>query len=108
MNNNSSPTFHVSQKVVCINDSFSGRVFDWCAYFPVAGHVYTIRAMQVGRTPVTGFSNLGFLLEEIVNPKSSSGTEAGFLHERFTPWFDAYSEAEQNEAIEPVQLQNAL
>ena len=108
MNANSSPIFRVGQKVICINDSFSGAVFDWCAFFPVAGHVYTIRAMQVGTNPVTGFTNFGFLLAEIVNPTSSLGKEAGFLQKRFAPWLDACSETEHNDAVEPFQLQDAM
>ena len=107
MNANSSPIFIVGQKVMCVNDSFSGGVFDWCISFPIAGHVYTIRAMQIGQDHVSGFSNLGFLLVEIVNPTSSDGKEAGFLQERFVPQFDACSETENNDAVEPAQLQIA-
>jgi hypothetical protein len=109
MKTNSSPVFRVGQKVICINDSFQGAVFDWCAYFPIAGHIYTIRAMQIGQDHVSGFSNLGFLLAEIVNPTSSNGKEAGFLQERFVPWLDACSETENknNDEVEPAQLQIA-
>jgi hypothetical protein len=107
MNTNSSPIFRVGQKVICINDRFSGAVFDWCASFPVAGHVYTIRAMQIGQDRVTEFSNLGFLLAEIVNPTSSSGKEAGFLQKRFVPWLETCSESEHNDAIEPARMQIA-
>lgn len=107
MNANSSPVFRVGQKVICINDSFRGGVFDWCTSFPIAGHIYTIRAMQIGQDRVTGFSNLGFLLAEIVNPTSSDGKEAGFLQERFAPWLDACSETEHNDAAEPAPLQVA-
>jgi hypothetical protein len=107
MNANSSPIYSVGQKVICINDSFSGRVFDWCTSFPIAGYIYTIRAMQIGQDHVSGFSNLGFLLAEIGNPTSSDGKEAGFLQERFVPWLDACSETEHNDTAEPAQPQIA-
>ena len=107
MNANSSSTFSVGQKVICINDAFPARIADWCDLFPVAGHVYTIRAMQMGWNRVTGFANLGFLLVEIDNPKSSLGKEAGFLRERFVPWLEMCSETEHNDEVEPAQLQIA-
>ena len=87
--------------VICIDDVFSQAVMDWCDYLPVAGRVYTIRAVQPGRNGVTGCGCLGFLLEEIVNPPSSLGCEAGFVHTRFVPWLDAYlcrSQAHNNSA----------
>jgi len=49
---------------------------------------------------------LGFLLVEIVNPKSAWGCEAGFCHYRFVPWLDVASETERQNAGEPLQLQN--
>ncbi|MGA2240558.1 MAG: hypothetical protein ABSH11_00755 [Verrucomicrobiota bacterium] len=101
------PIFSVGQKVICINDAFPARIADWCDSLPVAGHIYTIRAMQIGWNRITGFSNLGFLLTEIVNPTSSDGKEAGFLQERFVPWLEACSETEHNDAVEPLQLQEA-
>jgi hypothetical protein len=107
MNANSTPIFSVGQKVICINDSFPGAVADWCDFLPIAGHIYTIRGMQIGRNRVTGFSNLGFLLAEITNPPSSLGREAGFCHYRFVPWLETYSESEHNNAVEPAQLQES-
>jgi hypothetical protein len=85
--------FHLGQKIICINDSFPRAVLDWCVSFPVAGYVYTIRAIQVGP------SNVGFLLNEVVNPKSSLGFEAGFATTRFVPWLGACSEAGQVDAV---------
>jgi len=104
---NSSPTFSVGQKVICINDAFRARIADWCDSLPVVGRIYTIRAIQMGWNRISGFSNMGFLLVEIVNPKSSLGTEAGFLRERFVPWLETCSESEHHEAVEPAQLQIA-
>jgi hypothetical protein len=107
MNANSSPIFRVGQKVICINDAFPARIADWCDSLPVAGHIYTIRAIQVGWNRITGFSNVGFLLVEIVNPTSSQSGEAGFLQQRFVPWLETCSEAEHNDAVESLQLQEA-
>ena len=83
----------VGQKVICINDLFPLAVADWCTSLPIAGYVYTIRAIQVG------LSGPGFLLEEIVNPKSSLGYEAGFLTFRFVPWLDTCPETERDHAV---------
>jgi hypothetical protein len=106
MNTNPPSFWSVGQKVICIDDAFPPAVLDWCDHLPIAGYVYTIRALQVARDRVTGLNNLGFLLEEIVNPPSSLGFEAGFWHNRFVPWLDICSEAERNDAVEPVQLQS--
>ena len=83
MNTNSSPIFSVGEKVICINDAFSARIADWCDVSPVAGHGYTIRAMQIRSRSCYGILNLGFLLAEIINPTSSNSKEAGFLQDRF-------------------------
>jgi hypothetical protein len=107
MNTNSSPIFCVGQKVICIDDAFPPRIADWCDLLPVAGHIYTIRAMQEGYNRVTGLPNFGLLLAEIVNPKSSWGCECGFLYGRFVPWLETCSESEHREAVEPAQLQIA-
>jgi len=98
----------IGQKVVCIDDRFPQAVLDWCVALPVAGHIYTIRAIQPGHDCKTGLRNLGFLLVEIVNPKSSWGCEAGFVHTRFVPWLDVEAETEQDDAGEPVQVPEVL
>ena len=105
MKTNPSSQWSVGQKVICINDSFPKAVLDWCNYLPVAGHIYIIRAMQVGRDHGTEHNILGFLLAEIVNPTSSWGCEAGFSYTRFVPWLDTCSETERDDAVEPAQLQ---
>jgi hypothetical protein len=104
MNTNQPSTWSVGQKIICINDVFPRAVLDWCDYLPRAGCVYTIRAMQLGRYGVTEYGCLGFLLEEIINPPSSLGREAGFAEIRFVPWLDAFSESAHNDAAEPVHL----
>jgi hypothetical protein len=98
------PNFNVGQKVICINNAFPARIVDWCDSIPVAGHIYTIRAMQMGWNRIIGFSNVGFLLDEIINPTSSRGGEAGFLQERFVPWLETCSETKQYDEVELAQL----
>lgn len=90
---NSAAHWSVGQKVTCINDTFPTAVLDWCEYLPRAGAVYTIRAMQISSDRIFGQAALGFLLEEIVNPPSSLGKEAGFVAERFTPWLEKCPES---------------
>jgi len=89
----------VGQKVICINDSFPPAVADWCTSLPVAGYIYTIRAIQIGDNGPGGTQNLGLLLAEIVNPKSSLGYEAGFLTFRFVPWLDTCTETDCDHAV---------
>jgi hypothetical protein len=95
----------IGQKVVCINDSFPSAAAEWLTFLPVAGHVYAIRAIQVGNNGPGGTQNLGRLLKEIINPKSSWGCEAGFVNTRFVPWLDVVSETERSAAAEPLELQ---
>jgi hypothetical protein len=92
-------SWFIGQKVLCIDDSFPRQISEWCDELPVAGEVYTIRGLQMGGSAVTGEYALGFLLEEIVNPRKADGNESGFFHTRFVPLFDAASEsaAEQRE-----------
>ena len=104
MNANPPSSFYVGQKVTCIDDRFPPAIIDWCDSLPVAGCVYTIRAIQPGHNSFTGHRNLGFLLVEIANPASSWGCEAGFCHYRFVPWLDVCSETERTHVVEPVQL----
>ncbi len=61
----------------------------------------------MGWNRITGFSNVGFLLAEIVNPLSSLDSECGFLRERFVPWLETCSETEHDDELEPLQLQKA-
>ena len=107
MNSTPSPNraWTVGQKILCIDDSFPRCITDWCDVLPVAGEVYTIRAMQLGGDPSTGFHGLGFLLAGLVNPRKASGSEAGFFHTRFVPWLDA--ESASCSASEHLELQCA-
>ena len=102
MNSDSLPIWQVGQKVICVDDVFPRAILDWCDYLPRAGHVYTIRAMQLGYDGVTKLPSLGFLLEELVNPPSSLGYEAGFDQTRFATWLDTGSEAKQDLALNIV------
>ena len=107
MKDNSPSQWSIGQKVICIDDSFPRAVWKRCNSVPVAGYIYTIRAMEVGTDPTRGVRNLGFLLAEILNPRNDLGFEAGFIHTRFVPWLDVCSEAEHIDAVEPLQLQDA-
>jgi hypothetical protein len=83
--------FNKGQKVVCIDDKFSLRVFGLFVAFPKEGMTYTIREVRsidmpenekLGLPPV----EIRVLLQEIVNPKdTATGLERGFRAERFRP-----------------------
>jgi hypothetical protein len=107
MNKNPPSSFYIGQKVVCIDDRFSPAVLEWCDHLPIAGCVYTIREMQVAADPsiANGVRNLGFLLDEIVNPSNNRGFEPGFFHTRFIPWLEVCSEVGHTDAVKPLQLQ---
>jgi hypothetical protein len=96
--------WNVGQKVICINDAFSRNIVEWCDSVPVAGEVYTIRAIQFGIDPATRVGDTGFLLVEIANPLDSKGREPGFFQDRFVPWLDTVA---NSEAVEELQLQAA-
>ena len=78
-------TFHVGQKVVCINDQADDQ---WDGEtVPVKGVVYTIREIGEGLAHYGGpdgplIPNLGFRLEEIRNPKLRK-----LNHEPIEVWF---------------------
>ena len=79
-------SFHVGQKVVCVDDHFN------CGYArlvktPIKGQVYTIRRLYTFKA-CTGSVVTIVHLEEIVNPvlKWDAGVmEAGFVPRRFRP-----------------------
>ena len=81
--------WYVGQKIVCIDDRFHAGALEWCLSLPVCGHVYTIRRMQFGTDGYTKDRGLGFLLEEIVNPKYARGCERGFVSDRFRPLLES-------------------
>lgn len=78
-------SFHVGQKVVCINDR--GIENDLFERGPTKGEVYTIRNIRTDKR-----GNVGFRLVEIVNqpnprrePDETGDREAGFYARRFRP-----------------------
>lgn len=77
------PPWHVGQKVLCVDDAFPQAALGKCKSVPLAGEVYTIRAMQTGMPPNKRGSYLGFLLNEVQNPVEQDGREPGFWHTRF-------------------------
>ncbi|HSH39493.1 MAG TPA: hypothetical protein VK993_11980 [Chthoniobacterales bacterium] len=78
-------TWYIGQKVLCIDARFHDGIWEWCVSVPRAGHIYTIRRIQLGTDAYTHDGGLGLLLEEIVNPKTIKGREAGFFTSRFRP-----------------------
>lgn len=107
MNSKLFSSWSIGQKVICIDDAFPRVAAEWFDTLPIAGHIYTIRATQIGRYGVTNSGCLGFLLEEITNPVSLLGYEAGFAEARFIPWLDAFSETAHADKGEPAHLASA-
>lgn len=84
----------VSQKVVCIDDSFPKPLAKHYTQLPVKGKTYTVRAVYVARgvmAPIRpGYSDgqVGILLQELHNPPDpghKGHNELGFNSERFKP-----------------------
>jgi hypothetical protein len=79
------------QKVVCINDTFSGFVKAVYRQLPDKGKTYTIREVFLGREKIVkggDSATVGLLLEELVNPPDPfhvGKQELGFSSERFAP-----------------------
>ena len=86
----------IGQKVICVDGSFHQGVWDWCVSVPVEGIIYTIRRIQLGPDPYTQHYGVGFLLEEIVNPRTGEGREGGFFSGRFRPLSEAAEFAAHN------------
>ncbi len=88
--------FVKGQKVVCVNDDFSGLVRKIYAQLPARDSVYTVRAVFLGRGNAGAAGSgqqdgeIGVLLEELRNPrdpalKNGLDGELGFNSERFAP-----------------------
>lgn len=103
MNRNPPGRWSIGQKILCVDDLFPGVVWEWCDAVPVAGFVYTIRAMRSAPDHMTGVVTLGFLLIEITNPALSLGAERGFCHRRFVPWLATESEIAHLSAADPLE-----
>jgi len=95
--------WYVGQRIVCVEGRFHKGVCEWCFSVPVTGHQYTIRRIQFGRDAYTDETGLGFLLEEIVNPRKPDGGESGFFSDRFRPLWDAEHIAEQKDTCPCVE-----
>jgi len=75
-------TFHIGQKLVCVDADFEYYgIVD--LNLPVHLGVYTVRDVVTGRG-VSGLG-LGLLLEEICNRAGPYGTEYSFVPDRFRP-----------------------
>ena len=79
------------QKVVCINDTFTGLIRALYHQLPVKGDTYTIREVFLCREKVVkggDSATVGLLLEELNNPPDpfhQGKQELGFSSERFAP-----------------------
>ena len=96
------PLFHVGQAVVCVNSLWPE---EWpCPNKPQRGPVYHVRAMYWGKIGPKKQPGWAYLLEEIINPISSTGRESAFWEGRFatTEEMPAEAYAELLEALEPV------
>jgi hypothetical protein len=93
--------WQVGQKVLCVNGSFSGAVWDWCNEVPVAGEIYTIRALIISTNYYSGVGCLSFYLEEIINNMAPS-LEHAFCSNRFRPLSETDCKAQYCEDVEPL------
>ena len=78
--------FHVGQKVVCVDDTFTHTPLYIGTQRPTAGATYTIR--YVGASAQPSRDGVVVLLEEIVNPIRHYGNgpyEPGWHRGRFRP-----------------------
>lgn len=78
--------FLKNEKLVCIDDKFSPKLFPFYKAFPVKGVIYTCRglcpAIDMNMEP-----EIGVYLEEIINPCSNipPHAERSYRAERFAP-----------------------
>lgn len=57
------------QKVLCVDDRFSGGVWDWGDQLPRRGRVYTIQSAHWSQNHDTGIWEFSYLVEELKNPE---------------------------------------
>lgn len=107
--------FKTGQRVACINDDFEPWVYDLYRALPKKDHIYTIRAMRVGRSnpeftvnddaeiKLTGADfDLLVLVDELINPDDPHSTaklELGFRAERFAPLLEEPQHEEERELV---------
>lgn len=101
MNSNSFAGWYSGQRVICVDGSFPGGVWEWADEVPVASQVYTIRVIFWSRNRITGLHCHSFLLAEILNPTWGKGSEISFAHFRFRPLEEAEVSEERMTAIQP-------
>ena len=101
--------FKTGQRVACINDDFEPWVYDLYRSLPKKDHIYTVRAVRMGRSQpefalddnadiklVGAEFDILLLLEELINPDdphSATKQELGFRAERFAPLLEETEEA---------------
>jgi hypothetical protein len=99
-------TFHIGQKVVCINDVFRdprwSMFTDLGVVRPQRGKIYRIRAIYPDCIFADGSSFAAFLLEELVNPEflGMQPAEPVWAAYRFRPLVERKSETDISWAID--------
>ncbi len=80
-------TFHVGQKVVCVDDEWKDVNWKYIPSRPVRGQVYTVRSVHI--TERTDGPEVSMLLNEITNPivawPKIGKSEGDFPAYRFRP-----------------------
>lgn len=104
MSYNSFSAWYIGQKVLCIDGSFPGCVWEYCDAVPVAGTIYTIRRVYRSPNHTSGNLCIAFYLEEIVNPAIGKKRETGFSYARFRPLEETISNEESLRVAEPLEL----
>lgn len=94
-------TFHVGQKVVCVDDNFPNNAMPTMAVrrpnLPRAGAIYTVRRVFIETFERGRKRELALHLYEIVNPEASwkgedGVSEIGFVATRFRPLIERKTE----------------
>ncbi len=92
--------FYLGQKVICVEDRFSGGVYEWGDQLPVRGFVYTIRRICWGSNPDTHESGWTLLFFELTN----LGDRLGFADWRFRAYEEeARAHATAHSAAAPTE-----
>lgn len=88
-------------KVVCVDDRFPAEASQLFKALPIQDRVYQIRSMEVGVNWKGEAGEVAVLLEELVNPTSTTPPhrERGFNQERFRE-IQPPAEVEAEELVE--------
>lgn len=78
-------SFHVGQKVVCIDGDFKNPHYEPPGAMPDKGGIYTIRSMEMATCGYSGAIQLGLRFYEFVYPPVACGHEPCFAARCFRP-----------------------